>query len=493
MNADLPTRFDAGLRARSRSSIGWTVTRFLSDQIFSFVVFVILARLLAQADIGAFAVMAVTAEAFRIIATAGLVQTIARKKEITRAFLDTIYRSQQAFSFVSAILIMALAQPIAGWMDAPDIALPLAVMSLTLPISSFGATHMALRLREFGHRTTALRSVAGGLIGGTAAVVAAFAGLGLWSLVIQRLVTEIVGLVLSRASYDWKPGWQFDWAILRGNLMLNASLIYVQLAFLATVRVQEMAIGAGIGLAAVGIYRTAWRTVELIGRGAIQPFTQVAVQTLARVKDDPAELRRAYRWMISRASALSFPALVGFGALAPIAIPTVFGAKWAEAGELAQIFAFMALPFTLNFFASPSLSVLGAARSLISLSTTQLVLGVALTLAALPFGLFAVAVSYVGRAYLTLPMQIWLLRRASGIRPIDSLRAVGPPLVASSLMGVALAIAMRLLGDHFAGWQALLLLIAIGALFYGAALLAISGTWRNRLLSLSRQLRKSPI
>src|SRR3546814_10526074 len=88
--------------------------------------------------------------------------------------------------------------------------------------------------------------------------------------------------------------------------------------------------------------------------------------------------------MISRASALSFPALVGFGALAPIAIPTVFGEKWAEAGELAQIFAFMALPFTLNFFASPSLSVLGASRSLISLSTTQLVLGVILTLAALP-------------------------------------------------------------------------------------------------------------
>ncbi|HJS11484.1 oligosaccharide flippase family protein, partial [Sphingopyxis sp.] len=187
MSADLPARFDDGLRARSRSSIGWTITRFLSDQIFSFVVFVMLARLLARADIGAFAVMAVTAEAFRIIATAGLVQTIARKKELSPAFLDTIYRSQQAFSFLSAMLIMALAQPIANWMDAPDIALPLAVMSLGLPISSFGATHMALRLREFGHRTTALRSVAGGLIGGTCAVAAAFAGLGLWSLVIQRL------------------------------------------------------------------------------------------------------------------------------------------------------------------------------------------------------------------------------------------------------------------------------------------------------------------
>ena len=493
MSADLPTRFDEGLRARSRSSIGWTITRFLSDQIFSFVVFVMLARLLARADIGAFAVMAVTAEAFRIIATAGLVQTIARKKELSPAFLDTIYRSQQAFSFLSAMLIMALAQPIANWMDAPDIALPLAVMSLGLPISSFGATHMALRLREFGHRTTALRSVVGGLIGGTCAVAAAFAGLGLWSLVIQRLVTEILGVVLSRASYDWKPGWQFDFAILRGNLMLNASLIYVQLAFLATGRVQEMAIGAGIGLAAVGVYRTAWRTVDLIGRGAVQPFTQVAVQTFARVKDDPAELRNAYRWMISRASALSFPALVGCGALAPVAIPIVFGAKWSEAGELAQIFAFMAVPFTLNFFASPSLSVLGASRSLISLSTTQLVLGVILTLAALPYGVFAVAISYVARAYLTLPMQIWLLRRASGIRPVDTFRAVGPPLVASTLMGVALAVAVRLLDTRLAGWQVLLLLTATGALFYGVALLAISKTWRGHFLSLFKLVRKSPI
>ena len=493
MNVEAPIKFDDRLRARSRSSIGWTVTRFLSDQVFSFIVFVILARLLTRADIGAFAVMAVTAEAFRIIATAGLVQTIARRRTITPAFLDTIYRSQQAFSFISAGLIIALAQPIANWMNAPQIAVPLAVMSLVLPISSFGGTHLALRLREFGHRTTALRSVVGGLIGGTCAVVAAFAGLGLWSLVIQRLVTEIAGVFLSRASYDWKPGWNFDREILRANLALNGSLIYVQLVFLATVRVQEMAIGAGIGLAAVGVYRTAWRTVELIGRGAIQPFTQVAVQTLARVKDEPAELRQAYRWMIAQASAISFPALVGFGALAPVAIPTVFGAKWMESGQLAQIFAFMAVPFTLNFFASPSLSVLGASRSLMSLSTTQLVLGVILTLVALPYGLFAVAISYVGRAYLTVPLQIMLLRKASGIRPVDTWRAVGAPLIASSLMGVMLAVTMRLLEGHLGGWAMILLLSAAGALFYGAVLLAISRPWRGRLNSMFKRIRRGRI
>lgn len=493
MDAELPRRFDANLRAQSKRSVGWTLLRFLSDQLFSFAVFVILARILSPADIGAFAIIAFTAEAFRILATAGLVQTIARADRLSPEFLDTIHRGQQAMAFVSALSICLLAQPIADWMGAPNISGPLMVMSLVLPLATLGTTHMALRLREFGHRTTALRSVVSGLLGGGAAIAAALAGWGLWSLVVQRLVAEAVGVVLSRRSYRWTPGWRFDWAILRANLMLNGSLIYVQLVFLATVRVQELAIGAGIGLAAVGVYRTAWRVVELIGRGAIQPFTQVAVQTLARVRDDRVQLTRAYQWMIARASALSFPALVGFGVLAPTAVPLVFGEKWVEAGQLAQIFAFMAFPFTLNFFASPSLSALGAGRSLITLATVQLAASVVLTLSALPFGLFAVAWSYVARAYLTVPLQMWLLRRASGIGPSTTIAAIWAPLAASSVMGVMLFVAHRMAAGRVDDVTLLGTLISAGGALYGVLLLALSPQWRAMVLNAGRSLRKAKI
>jgi O-antigen/teichoic acid export membrane protein len=493
LDADLPRRFDTNLRSQSKRSVGWTLLRFLSDQLFSFAVFVILARILSPADIGAFAIIAFTAEAFRILATAGLVQTIARADRLTPEFLDTIHRGQQAMALVSALSICLLAQPIADWMGAPNISGPLMVMSLVLPLATLGTTHMALRLREFGHRTTALRSVVSGLLGGGAAVAAALAGWGLWSLVVQRLVAEAAGVVLSRRSYRWTPGWRFDWAILRANLMLNGSLIYVQLVFLATVRVQEMAIGAGIGLATVGVYRTAWRVVELIGRGAIQPFTQVAVQTLARVRDDRVQLARAYQWMIARASALSFPALVGFGVLAPTAVPLVFGEKWVEAGQLAQIFAFMAFPFTLNFFASPSLSALGAGRSLITLATVQLAASVVLTLAALPFGLFAVAWSYVARAYLTVPFQMWLLARASGIGPSTTMAAIWAPLGASSVMGIALFTAHRMLAGRIDDAMLLATLISAGGALYAVLLLAFSPQWRGMVLNAGRSLRKARI
>src|SRR3546814_18386274 len=115
-----------------------------------------------------------------------------------------------------------------------------------------------------------------------------------------------------------------DWS----SDVCSSVLTATQLVFIFTTRLQELVIGSVIGVVAVGIYRTAWRTVDMISNGAIRPFATVAMQTLARDKHDQAELGRAYQWMISKAAVISFPALTGFGMVAPLAIPAVFGPKW---------------------------------------------------------------------------------------------------------------------------------------------------------------------
>jgi O-antigen/teichoic acid export membrane protein len=214
------------------------------------------------------------------------------------------------------------------------------------------------------------------------------------------------------------------------------------------------------------------------------------MQTLARVKHDTHELTRAYQWMISKASVISLPALAGFGAVAPLAVPTVFGDKWAEAGQLAQVFAFMALPFTLNQFASPSLGALGASRSLMAIALIQLGLTALFTFIAAPYGLFAIAWAYVARAYLTLPLQIWLLKHVSGIGPSQTWAAIRDPFLASAIMALALNQALPALqfvpGNE---WIRLFLAIALGGFVYGLALLAISPMWRSLAFAMTRRAR----
>ena len=378
-------------------------------------------------------------------------------------------------AFLVALAVWLLARPMLELIDQPDAAAPLQALGFVLPIVALGATHLAMRLREFGHKSLALRSVLAGTIGGVAAVVAAFDGWGVWSLVVQRFVTESVNTIVAWQAFKWMPGRNFSLAQLRSIGGFGANLTLTQIIFVLLVRVQDVIVGAMISAAAVGIYRTAWRTTELIAVGAIQPFTTVALQTLSRLQGDREGMVKAYRWMLSTSAVISFPALVGFGVVAPDAVPAIYGAKWVEAGHLAQAFAFMVVPFTLNYFAGPVLSALGMGANMRTLAIVQLVLTVALTMLAAPYGIFAVACAYVGRAYLTLPLQIWFLRQNAGITARITLRAIAGPFFASAIMGLAVWCIMAAVRPHISvALVAVLVGVAAGIVIYSVALLALS-------------------
>jgi O-antigen/teichoic acid export membrane protein len=364
--------------------------------------------------------------------------------------------------------------------DQPDAAPPLQALAFVLPIAALGATHLSLRLREFGHKSLALRSVLAGTLGGAAAVAAAFAGWGVWALVVQRLVTEVVNTLMSWQAYRWVPGLHFSWRELRRIAGFGANVSVTHIIGLMQRRAQDVVIGATIGAAAVGIYRVAWRTSELITVGTIQPFTNVALQTLSRLQDDSAGVVKAYRWMVTTSSMAAFPALIGFGVIAPDAVPAIYGAKWAEAGQLAQIFAFLALPVPLASFAIPLLTALGRADSVRTQAIITMVLTVIVTLLAAPYGIFAVACAYVGRTYLTLPLQVWFTRRATGIRPRDTLAAIAAPLGASAVMAGGVWLFMELIRPHVPEpLIRIVLAVGVGAVVYAVALYLLSPEARH--------------
>lgn len=477
---DEPSLYNEDLKRKTRWSILWTVVRITSDQVFSFVVFVILARLLSPHEVGIFAIAVAFSEIGRVIAINGMVQNIPRARKMSPALADTVFWTNLAMACVVALVVLAAAPPIMNLIGQPDSAAPLQALGFVLPIAALGATHMSLRLREFGHKSLALRSVVGGTIGGAAAIAAAFAGWGIWSLVVQRFVTEAVNAVTAWLSFKWTPGRDFSLAQVRATWSFGFHIAMTQIIGMLPRRALDLTLGTMIGAAAVGINRTAFRTTELVLSGTITPFTTVALQTLSRLQSDTAEMVKAYRWMLSRSAMLTLPALVGFGVLAPDAVPAIYGAKWAEAGRLAQIFACLAVPYSLSSFASPLLMALGRGSALQTLALGQLIATIVFAILSAPFGLVVVAWVSVARAYLTLPFQMWFLQRASGIAPRDSLSAIAAPLFASLIMGAGVWGLMVVIRPYFSvALVAVFLGVAAGVFIYAIALYAISEDARN--------------
>ena len=472
---DEPSLYNEDLRQKTRWSILWTVVRIASDQMFSFVVFVILARLLSPHEIGIFALAIAFTEVSRVIAIQGMVQNIPRAKKLTPELADTVFWTNLAMSVVVAFVVLGLAPIIMGVIDQPDAAAPLQALGFVLPIAALGATHMSLRLREFGHKSLALRSLVGGTIGGGAAIAAAFAGWGIWSLVVQRFVTELMNALMAWLSYRWLPGRNFSIKQLRAIWGFGFNMALTQILGLLPRRAIDLVIGTVIGAAAVGIYRTAGRTSELVATGTISPYTTVALQTLSRLQTDTKEITKAFRWMVSRSAMLTIPAMVGFGVLAPDAVPAIYGEKWRDAGVLAQTFACLGVTYSISSFASPLLMALGRGATLRTLSICNLTATVVVAMLAAPFGIFVMAWASVVRGYLSLPFTLWALKRASGITPLDALSAVSKPLAASLMMGAGVWGLMELIRPMFA--QVLIpvfICVGAGMAIYAILILAIS-------------------
>lgn len=478
-------RFD--LKRKTAKSILWTIVRTGSDYLLSFVVFAVLARKLGPAAFGVFALAVAFAEFGKVLPTAGLVNALSRAKQVSAEMADTVFWSTLGLSCLVAAVTVLVARPIAAAVGAPAAAPLLTALALILPVAAAGATHITLKLRDFGHKSMASRSVVSGVLGGAAALAAAYAGWGAWSLVVQRGVTEMAGTAMAWQAYRWVPGRRYSSRILRDLAGFSASMTITSLLFIALVRVQDLIIGRLIGTASVGVYRTAWRTMDLLSVGVILPFSQVSLPALTRLQDDLPMFRKAYLRILAVSSALAFPAIIGFAVIAPSAIPLIFGGQWTESARIARVLGFMVVPFTLNRFAGPALATLGRSGTLARIAGLQLALTVAMTLAAAPFGLIAIAAAYVLRAYLLLPVQMLVFKRYSGLGYGATLGAIAPAFLTASLMAAVLLVLDHFVGSRFQHRGVFLaFMICTGAAVYGAALLLFA---RRFVLEQIRDIR----
>ena len=465
---------DPNLKKKTASSAMWTLVRIGTDQGFNFVIFVVLARLLDPAAFGLFAIAYLFAEIGKTLVSSGLVDAIIREPEITPALADTTFWANISVGIIAVVLTTLAAHPFAGLLGEPRL-IPLVEALSVLPfITAIGATHTALRLREFGHRTMALRAVLGGLVGGGAALAAAFAGWGVWAFVVQRFVTEIIGAILAWRAYRWRPGLAFSWDKLKEIRSFSGNLLLSQLLLLLLVRLQDLIIGYQSGAAAVGVYRTAWKTIEVIAQATIVPLSFVAMPTLSRLNHDPVAFGKAYRRLGSTSALIALPAIVGFGLVADPAIVLLYGKQWGPSVPVAQILSFMAAPFVLSYFVAPALAAAGKSSAIFRISVVQLTLTAGLSWFAAPLGVAAVAGAYVLRAYITTPLQLWTLQHEVGPRAAATIKSIMPPLVAT----IAMVVAALSLKYAISDWAPLLRLIAtigLSAVVYAGTLLLVGG------------------
>ncbi|RZU01195.1 lipopolysaccharide biosynthesis protein [Rivibacter subsaxonicus] len=392
---------------------------------------VLLARLLSPADFGLMA-MALAFTAFAgLFRDLGLSTATVQREQLSEAQTNALFWLNVASGAALSLLTVLIAPLVANFYGRPEVRGLLWALAPVFLLGGLGAQPGALLQRQmrFGRKVTA--ELAGAVAGLLVSVLAAWRGLGYWSLaagaVAGAATTALLMLALSplRLARPARSGGLREMLGFGGHVTAFEFINYFHR------NLDQILIGRQLGAEMLGYYSRAYQLLMLPITNLRAPLTAVALPALSRLRREPASFRTYYLRITRVMAYASMPLVAGLFVLAPPLIRVVMGPGWDEVVPIFRALAMAAL-----------VQPVATLRGVVTLSTGRgadyLKLGIINAVGAciafvvgLPYGPLGVALCYSAVNYLLLWPTLGVAFAGTEIRRRDFFRTIARPALAS--------------------------------------------------------------
>lgn len=432
----------ASVSSLAARSVGWVVLDRWGSRAISLVMLIVLGRLLVPADFGLVSLASMYVSFVGMFVEQGFARALIQRQDLRQEHIDTAFWMAVGVGLLLTALTMLAADWMAHAVNLPDLAPVLRWLSLGLLFNAFSATPAALLERNFDFKSLAVRRISSTLLGGAVAVVVALNGGGVWSLVVQVLVGWLVGIFALWSAASWRPRLGFSGKALRDLWPVGIGILGIDVLTFAGSETDRLIVGAFLGAEALGLYFMAMRIVTIMLEIFASIFSGVSMSMFSRLQHDHGQLRFWLYRLTRASSAVTVPCFALAAGLAPVLLPLVIGPQWQASVLIFQVLCLLGALNAVAWFDRTALVATGHSRSAFMLALGQSVLGLILVVAAAPFGVMAIALAVVARQYLYMPVRVWTMKRAIGVRPRTYIAQWLRPGAAALLLFAAV-IAMR--------------------------------------------------
>lgn len=338
------------LKKLAISGLKWNFLNTFFVSILTFIRLWVLAFLLSPEDFGLMAMVLTVTELANAYSDTGISAAIIHRQEATDRELSSLYWLNIATGTIIFLIILLATPIIVIFYKEPRLSLLLPVASLSLIITSFGNQYAALLQRDTQFSTLAKQDLISVVFGTAVMIIAALAGLKVWSLVLGQIATSIsktVSLIVVGLKRH-RPHMHFCRADLKGYLGFGFYQMADRTINYMSGRMDQLLIGYLMGAQTLGYYNFAFNLVMQPLYKINSVITVVSFPIFARIQNDLNMLRRGFLDLINFIFYINAPLLVWLACVAPILITTVFGEKWAGSVIFIQVLAFVALLRSTN-------------------------------------------------------------------------------------------------------------------------------------------------
>lgn len=391
---------DTVLKQKTISSILWSLVQRFGVMIISFCANLVLARLLTPDDYGVIGMLLIFISVSNTFIDGGFGAALIQKKEPTQEDYSTIFFWN---IFISVILtsILYISSPlISEFYRLPLLSDVLKVMDTVLVINAFSVVQTNILQKKFEFKKLATINIIANIAASILAIVLALRGFGVWSLVFRYLSCSLVISIILWITTKWKPMLTFKFKSFRTLGKFGGMVLLANLVETIYTEFQGLVIGRAFSAKDLGYYTQAKRLEEIPTLGISSAVNQASFPMYARLQDNKVALSLAVRKYVRALSLLVIPLYFLFILVAEPLITILFTEKWIESVDLFKILCLVGMIYPINTVNTNVIKSLGKGKLYFNLQLCKRVLGIALILFSVRYGLSAMMWSLVITSYI---------------------------------------------------------------------------------------------
>jgi O-antigen/teichoic acid export membrane protein len=474
------------LKQEAVRSVAWSAIQKWGVRVISFFVILILTRLVLPESFGLVAYATVFTAFAQIFVDQGFSDAIVQFPHLDREHLDTAFWISVVIGTIFTVASIAFSGIIANIFNEPKLIPILRWLSLIFILNALTSVQQALLRRKLAFRTLTTRSLIATFTSGILAIIMAFLGFGVWSLVAKLIVDGLVNVIVLWQVSDWRPSFHLSTRHFKELFSFGINIVGGDFVDFLSVHSDDFLIGYFLGPIALGYYTLAYNLLIVMTDLLVSVPNAVAYPLFSKIQNDPSRLKLAFYETTQLQSVIAFPIFMGVFAVAPETVTVLYGDKWLLSIPVVQILMFMGIVRSASYIYSSIFRSAGKPSWRFGIWSLTAVLNVIGFLVVVRMGIVAVAASYVFVSYILLPLYILMIRKLIRIS-IQKLLIQYIPAIASSLMMIAVVFVFKnILGDNLILTIRLLLLVLAGGITYLLALRIIHPSIFKKMQELSQ-------
>ena len=475
------------IRSAALSGVLWRFLERIGSQGVTFVISVILARMLDPAAYGTVALITVFSTILNVFVDSGMGSALVQKKDADDLDYSSLFYFNLAMCAVLYLGVWFAAPMAAAIYNRPELIPLIRVSSLTLVISGIKNIQVAYVSKNLLFRRFFKATMIGTVCGGAAGVAMAFGGFGVWALVAQGIVSNTVDTVVLWLTVEWRPKLMFSLRRLKGLFSYGWKLLASSLLNTVFSKINDLTIGVLYSAQDLAFYSKGCSLPMMAVTAINGSIDSVLFPVMSAAQSDKETVKALTRRSIRLCSFIMWPVMMGAAACANPLIEVLLTEKWLPCVPYFVIYCIIYAFFPVNLANLNAIKAVGRSDLILKMEIIKKIASLLILICTMRISVMVMSYGFLLSSMLCQVINAWPNAKLLNYNHKEQLSDILPPMLLSVGMGSVVYLITYLPLNPV---LMLLLQVPVGAAIYVAGAKLLRMDCFDYLLGILKGLRK---